>query len=230
MNMFQRISPIVLALVIAVPASAQITTYSTRAGFVGVAGPITTETFQSCGTTTTTLGTNTTLSATNLGPCSSINSNMTFRPQAEGELYIAGPNQSSNITTALGVNGPAGGYNEVAFGSSMKAFGADLFQNIGGGFQFEVGQPFLAVILGAGNAVVGSFSFNIAATTGGFFGFTSVQNVTAVRISQTTGYGVMDNVSIGAASTSTVPEPSIWALMTAGLCAVGVVARRRRSA
>lgn len=213
-------------MLMAAPLSAQITTYSTRSAFSSAAGPLTTESFNSCGTSTVTLGVGADLSSSSLGPCASIQSGVTFATNANTELYIAGPGQSANATTALGINIPLGAAHQITFSTAIRAFGVDLFQNMAGGGQSGSAQPFFAEVFGTSGSL-GTFNFDIASQTGGFFGFTSLVDVTEVRIGQETGFAVMDDVSFS--PTTAVPEPSTALLVAPALLLLAASARRRRS-
>lgn len=203
-------------------ASAAITTYGTRAAFLAAAGTTTTETFNSCQDGATIF---TVLSSSTPGPCGSIVAGISFTPDAGDDLYIAGPGQSANIDTALGVDFPTGGNNTVGFTVPVSAFGADLFQNFGGGFQSGADATFTFDVFGSAG-LLGSFSFPVASGTGGFFGLTSTDNITSIQISQADGFAVIDNATFSAA----VPEPASWALMLAGFGLVGNAMRRRSGA
>ena len=206
-------------------ANAAITTYGTRGAFNTAAGATTTETFNSCGGTAS-LGVNTVLSSSNLGPCGSIAAGISFTPGANNDLYIAGPGQSANIDTALGVDAPRGGNNTIGFSSPTFAFAADLVQNFGGGRQSGSGALFTLNAFGT-SGLLGSYTFPIASGTGGFFGLTSTAGITSIQVSQAGGFAIIDNVSFNG---GTVPEPASWALMVAGFGLVGVAARRRSGA
>ncbi len=117
----------------ATSADAAITTYATRAAFNAAAGATTTETFGSCGTSTVGLGNNFVLSSGNPGPCTALATGISFAPTPGYDLYIAGPGQSANVDTALGVDLPVGGYDQISFAGGSFAFAADLFQNFFGG-------------------------------------------------------------------------------------------------
>lgn len=218
------VAVLAIATLASTAANAGITTYGTRGAFNTAAGVTSTETFNSCGSTAS-LGNNFVLSSSNLGPCGSIVPGISFAPDTGYDLYIAGPSQSANIDTALGVDFPAAGNDTIGFSSPSHAFAADLFQNFGGGGQSGADATFTLNVFGS-IGLLGSYTFPVSSGTGGFFGLTSTDGITSIQVSQTGGFAVIDNVSFNG---STVPEPASWALMVAGFGLVGVAARRRTS-
>jgi hypothetical protein len=88
--------------------------------------------------------------------------------------------------------------------------------NIGTSFGLALYAADQSTVLGNGNAASGSLlSFELLAPTAlGQFG-----SVTPV---------IYDAGLISVSSVSAVPEPSEWAMMVAGLAALGVIAQRRR--
>jgi hypothetical protein len=203
----------------AAPASAQ-STYTSRATFQAASGTLATETFSGCGTASTSF--NGSVSSTS-GPCTGIVAGVTYSPGA-GNLYIAGPGQSSNPTTALGMDNPSGNPFLITFAQNKSAFGLDLFQNFGGGSQSGSAAPFTVSFLLSG-ANVASYNFGVASGTGSFFGFTGAIFDT-VRVAQTNGYAVIDNVSFG--TVAAVPETATWGMMIAGFGLMGAAMRNRR--
>jgi hypothetical protein len=212
------------------PASAAISTYGDRAGFDAAAGSTTTETFSGCGTDTVNLDIDFTLSASSLGPCSSLAAGISFTPDANNDLYIAGPGQSANTSTALGVNFPNGGNNRVGFDSGSFAFGADFNQNFGGGSQSGQPATFTIDVLDMGGGLLGSYQFLVASGAATFFGVVSDTAMGGVWVRQAGGYAVMDNVSFGEGGPGGIPEPATWAMMILGFGLVGFAARRRTAA
>ncbi len=225
MKLFRAASSSLIALAFAAgSADAQITTFSTRPAFTGAAGSLTIETFNACGTQTVSLATNFVLSSGNLGPCSSLQPGVTYAPPTGGGLYIAAPGQSANLSTALGMNTPSGGWHTLTFAAAIRAFGADLFQNNRGGDNSFPLVPFEVEAFG-GSGSLGLF--DIAFGTGGFFGFVSNQDVLSVQVRQTNGFAVMDNVSWS--SGVAVPEPATWPLLVPAIMGFAVARRRRIS-
>lgn len=218
------------AALVAVPAaaSAAITTFDDRTAFTAaIGGPSTTESFSNCGGSTVTLGGGVSLSSSSLGPCSAIADGVTFTPN--GELYIAGPGQSANPTTALGVNTPSGGTVTVLFDSAVDAFGVDLFQNFGGGSQGGGPATFRFTLHTVGGGVS---NFDTLGTPGAgeFFGFTFTSPLLEkIVISQDGGFAVIDDVTFSSGG-AVVPEPATWAMMILGFGAAGSMIRRRRTA
>ena len=208
-------------LPIAATAQATTTTYSSQGTFSAAAGPVTTETFQGCPSSTTSFSGNV---SSSVGPCSGIAPGVTYSP-AQGSLYIAGAGQSSNPTTALGLDLYSGDPITIDFASPITAFGANLYQNFGGGAQSGVDAAFQILVYGAGNVLLGTFNPNVASGGGSFFGLTSTDAFVQVKISQPSGFAVIDNVQWSGA----VPEPGTWAMMLLGFAAIGVAFRRNRS-
>jgi hypothetical protein len=211
----------------AVPASAAFNTYGNRAAFDAAAGPTTTESFNACGTDTVALGTDFALSASSLGPCSSIAAGITFAPDPGFDLYIAGPGQSANATTALGVNFPPAGNNRITFSGGTYAFGADFNQNFGGGGQSgQLAIMFYDLYDMQGN-LLGGGSESIASGVSTFFGLTSTDLIGSIWVRQQGGFVVIDDVSFGEGGPGGIPEPATWAMMVLGFGLVGTAARRR---
>ena len=206
-----------------VPVSAQVTTYNSQGTFSAAVGPVTTETFSGCPSATTSFS-GTVSDST--GPCSGIVSGVTYSPQ-QGSLYIAAANQSSNPTTALGLDYFSGDPITITFDNAISAWGADLFQNFGGGSQSGNDAAFVIALYGAGDVLIDTLNTMVASNGGSFFGFTSTSPFVRVDVSQTGGFAVVDNVQW---ASSAVPEPATWAMMLLGFGAIGFSLRRRNAA
>lgn len=201
-------------------AAAQ-TTYSTRANFITGAGAVSTETFSGCGTSTVAV---TGSISSSSGPCTGILPGVTYAPTAAQSLFIAGPGQSTNPTTAIGsLGGPP---INITFASAQRAFGTDLFQNFGAGGQQAGNAAFTLAFLLNGGAVA-NYNVGVAPNGGSFFGLTGAI-FNQVRIEQTDGFAVIDNVSF-APAIAAVPEPATWGMMLMGFGGLGYAMRRRRS-
>lgn len=116
------------------------------------------------------------------------------------------------------------------FSSSVRGVGANLFgSNISGQFLAgsirvdwtEVGGATGFTTLA--NATTSTF-FGVVSAGGGFTSFT----VTAVQPGEAFLWPTVDNLTLGAASITTAPEPQTYALVGAGLIAMGVASRCRR--
>lgn len=215
------------ALLAAAPAFAAITTYSTRASFNTAAGPVSTEDFESCGTATVSLANDQALSAATPAPCGSIVAGATFGPQPGSNNYIAGPGQSANATTALGIDLPSAGKHHISFASPATAFGADFNQNFGGGAQSGNPAQFVIELYDSANVLIDSALFDVASGASTFFGLTSTLSFASVRVGQVrNGFAVLDNVSFNVGNG--VPEPASWAMMLAGFALAGSAMRTRR--
>src|SRR5271165_6698133 len=90
---------IVAVFSVALPTSAAVTTFSTRAAFSAAAGSFATETFNTCGGTAS-LGIGFVLSSANPGPCASVLPGPSYSPPPGNDLYIAGTGQSANLSPA----------------------------------------------------------------------------------------------------------------------------------
>jgi hypothetical protein len=84
-------------------------------------------------------------------------------------------------------------------------------------------QTFTQASSTAGN-VWGTFGFDFVAT-----GSTMTLTINGVSLPAGNEFIGLDNVSVTPGAVAAVPEPATYALMLAGLVAVGVVARRSRS-
>jgi hypothetical protein len=123
------------------------------------------------------------------------------------DLFVAGPGQSTNPTTAIGSNFPPTDSLFVALGNNFTAFGADLFQNNGGGSQFSSPITY-DITLFENSTTIGSFAASVAPNGGSFFGVTSNQAFNRVQIFSTANsFEVIDNVAAGVP----VPGPVVGA-------------------
>lgn len=206
-------------LALAAPAEATISTYSTQSSFSSAAGSVTTENFESCPHATTSFSGSVSSSS---GPCSAITPGVTFSPQ-QGSLYIAGPGQSTNPTTALGMDLYASDPISITFGSGITAFGANLFQNFVGGTQSSTDVAYNILVYGAGNTLLGTFNPLVSPNGGDFFGLTSTDAIFRIDVGLPNGYAVVDNVQFSA-----VPEPGTWTMLLLGFAAIGSALRRQR--
>lgn len=204
-------------------ASAQVTVYgSDQAGFTAAAGPLVTETFESCpGVTASFAGS---LSSSS-GPCGTIAAGVTFSPQ-DGGLYIAAPGQSTNPTTALGLNLFSGDAINIQFDGGTTAFGANLYQNFAGGAQGLSDAEFIIALFGAGDVSLGIFNTLVSPNGGDYYSLTSLDTIFRAEVHQTGGFAVLDNVSFSL--NGAVPEPGTWAMMLLGFGMAGFAMRRGR--
>lgn len=191
--------------------------------FFSSAGTAAVVDFQGCGTSTISVGVNVAVSSTS-GPCTGIPAGVTFTAPAGNDLYIAAAGQSSNPTTALGLDFPTGGDITITLDSLASTFSLDLFQNFGAGSQSGSDASFL-ISLFNGGVSAGTYNVAVASGTGTSFGATSSNPFNSITVSQARGFAVIDNFSFNVAA---VPEPATWAMMLLGFGAMGVSLRRRR--
>jgi hypothetical protein len=119
------------------------------------------------------------------------------------QLFVVGPGQSTNPTTAIGSQDPPTDSLFVTLPSNYTAFGVDLYQNLSGGSQSS-GDITYNITLFEGATPVASFLTNVAPNGGSFFGVTSSQAFDMVQIfSEANSFEVIDNVQAGVA----VPGP-----------------------
>lgn len=155
-----------------------------------------------------------------------IESGLTLSLTSGTDAYLAPPGQSSNPTTAIGVNTPSSAGWSMAFSPSTFAVGFDVFQNNGGGTQF--GSPTVANVSVFGTSgLLESFSATILPNTGSFVGIVSTSDeITEVTVNDPVRWDVIDNVSFGQADISEIPEVSSF-LTLAGIFGFGLLSRRR---
>ena len=144
-----------------------------------------------------------------------------------GGMFIAGPGQSSNPTTAVGQNTPASDALDVLFNPGVAAVSFDLFQNFGGGAQSGSDQVYAVQVFGAGNVLLGSTNVTVASGQAGFFGVSSTDAIFRVSVNNSNAFDVIDNVRFGGGDV--VPEPATLSMLGLGLVA-GACARRRARA
>lgn len=148
---------------------------------------------------------------------------LTFIEGGQNLIYgVGGYNMARNLFTDNYVRGTtvqvAGNFNMLAFnagnfsGSSNTTF--SITTNLGN-------YGFATALLGASNQAPLTFVGFEATGTGEYFTQFSWNDQAATGIT---------DVQLGVSGMSTVPEPATYALMSFGLCMVGAVARRRRSA
>lgn len=207
-------SHLILAVLAFVGVSAQAATYTNRTAFNAATTISYTQDFQ-------------TLSGTAgfTGPISFADGLTVSSPS--NNLFSVGVGQSSNPTEAIGSNYPPSDYLQFALGGNFRAFGADFFQNFGGGAQHSTPSTFQLTFFN-GTTSVGSTSGLVAPNGGSFIGFTSTSFFNSVQVfSLNSSYEVADNVSVG--NVSAVPEPESYALMLAGLGLMGAMVKRRKA-
>jgi hypothetical protein len=114
----------------------------------------------------------------------------------------------------------------ITFDQAQSAFGFDATFLMGG----------FNVTINSDSQVLSNQNFNVVrGGTLAFFGFSdSTADIKSVTISNSgsafVGVGfAIDNFTYGATVTSSVPEPSTWAMMILGFAGVGFMAYRRKS-
>ena len=102
------------------------------------------------------------------GPCSGVAAGITFTPENGGNFYIAA----------------AGGVMSISLDNPTDVFGADFFQNFGGGSQSGANAPFIFYLFN-GATLLDTINFDVASGGGSFFGVTSTNSFDRVELGQT---------------------------------------------
>lgn len=195
--------------------SSHAATYTDRATFESAINVSYTETFQSFSGT-----------GSIAGPVAMPTGLIVSSPSED--LFTVGVGQSSNPTEAIGSNYPPKDFLSFNLGGNYSAFGADLFQNFGGGDQSSFAVTYeLSFFNGA--TLLSTINGLVAPNVGSFIGYTSdVGSFNRVQIfSLADSYEVADNVTVG--TVTAVPEPETYAMLLAGLGLMGAVARSRKT-
>jgi hypothetical protein len=215
----------IVTLALAALASTQATaqTFSSKALFLGAAGPAAyTETFE-------------TLSGPyvkdSYGYASMTLAGITYSALAGVPRHNLGVSSPGYVNYGAGLNPTTSSiltsngdeWFRLTFASPTYAVGFDTYGN-------GLGPMVTSFYNGA--TLLGSISYNGAAALGfaGFLSSGSTQ-ITSVEFQSTLGGQLntgIDNVLVYDTPTSSVPEPASILLMASGLVAVGAVARRRR--
>jgi hypothetical protein len=145
-------------------------------------------------------------------------------------MFIAGPGQSANPTTAIGQNFPSTDALDILLNPGITAIAFDIYQNFGGGAQAPTPQPYSVSIFGT-SGLLGTTLVSVP-SGGGFFGVSSTTDlITGVSVNNATAYDVIDDVAFGSANVQPVPEPASFIFTLTGITVLGagsLVARYRR--
>lgn len=162
---------------------------------------------------------------------------------ANGPLIFGAPfgawslGDNGEWTSAQSFVGVDGGADDAGnVGTLVFDFGGQTVSQVGAllnfdpGFTYGFGLPLPLYIAayGVDGALLDSYELPVftpgAVNEGAFYGI-RLATASIARFEVSGPYAVVDNLSF----TAPVPEPQTWALMAAGLAAVGVAQRRRAS-
>lgn len=209
---------LLLLVVMTGQVQASLVTYSNRTAFDAAHPGLAVEDFQDISDISDALD------GTNITP------GVSFSLTIGTDAYLAGPGQSSNSTTAIGVNTPRAAGWLLTFSTPVDAVAFDVFQNDGGGSQFGVPIDAIVEVYGS-SGLLGSFLTTIPSGSAGFVGvFSTTDLITSLSVNNFDSFDVIDDVEFGIGGTSTVPEPTSAALLGIGACLAGIGAARRRRA
>lgn len=215
MQLSQMLKPLAAAALLALSAGAQaaITVYTSQASFLSAIGAYVVETFDDLtpGTATPAGPLSRSVGGISYDVASSPNSPILYGAGSLADPWLSTNNANDRITFS-------------SFSPGVYAAGAQVFGS-------DVVGDYLArglVVIRASNGIDTETQFSFRAPQATFFGFVSDSPLTTLEIQMFSSDANPVWPTVNDMILAAVPEPETYALMLAGLAAIGFMARRRR--
>lgn len=215
MTLNHVLKPLAAAALLALASASQaaITVYTTQASFMAAIGASATDTFDDL----------TPGAALPAGPLARNAGGISYEVSsgpASNIMFGAGTSQDAWLST----NNANDRLTFASFSPGVYAAGANVFGSDSSGDYLDKGIIFIR----ASNGVDTSTKFKLKAAETTFFGFVSDIPLTMLEVQMISGQANPAWPTVNNLILAAVPEPETYAMMLAGLAAIGFMARRRR--